>query len=114
MQVGIFSDITEYLKDNKIVFIFGEEDLSVNYPLNFKGIYGIDYEGHLPKPVGLGEIKRIFLTWQIRPASGVRTFFYAMLNYFIDKYKVPIYNRHRGDCGEIDRKRHNGISKLLF
>jgi len=73
-------DITPLLKENKIVFLFGKEDLALNYPLDFKGIYGIDYDNEPPKPIRVEEIKRIFLTWSINPASRVRSFFYPLLD----------------------------------
>lgn len=73
-------DITPYLKENKIVFIFGEKDFSENYPLNFKKIYGVDYENTSPKPIRIDEIKRVFIHWQLRPASGLISFFYPLWN----------------------------------
>lgn len=72
-------DITPYLKDNKLVFLFGEEELATYYPLNFKGIYGIDYEAAPPKPLRPEEIQKIVLNWQVRPASSCNTFFEPVL-----------------------------------
>lgn len=52
-------DITPYLKDNKVIFLFEEE--IEDYPIDFKKEYGIDYSKNPPKPIRLEEINRIFL-----------------------------------------------------
>lgn len=44
-------DITPYLKEEKLIFLFGKEDLKQNYPLDFKKLYGIDYENMKPQPI---------------------------------------------------------------
>ena len=63
-------DFSSYLKDDKIIFVFGEEDLNKNYPLNFQGIYNISYDIRPPQPLRVDEIKRLLITWVCFGCSG--------------------------------------------
>ena len=63
-------DITPYLSGKKIVFLLGVEELTRNYPLDFKKEYGIDYEAMGEKPLRVEEIQRLVMHWLNNGYSG--------------------------------------------
>lgn len=63
-------DIEPYLTDAKIVFLFGPEQLSAYYPLDFKKIYGIDYSQMKNKQIRIDEMNRICVFHFIGGSSG--------------------------------------------
>ena len=63
-------DFEQFLQDEKLVFIFEEEQLYMHYPLNFKKMFNIDYSNVKSKPISINEVKRIFLGLPLNGLSG--------------------------------------------
>ena len=61
-------DLRQLLKQEKLVFLFGEE-LSC-YPIDFKEKFGIDYSTYSVKPVGIREIQRLIWHSQLSSHNG--------------------------------------------
>lgn len=80
-------DITPYLKEEKLIFLFGKEDLKQNYPLDFKKLYGIDYENMKPQPIRIDEIKRMVLNYSMGACTG-NFFLSGVLDFHKDLLKI--------------------------
>lgn len=63
-------DITVFLEDKKLVFIFGEQQLKKYYPLDFKGMFGINYDQFECRPIRIDELKRVCFHYPMSGASG--------------------------------------------
>lgn len=61
-------ELEPVLCERKCVFLIGDE-LS-QYPIDFKARFGIDYGELAPRPVGVGEIKRIIFHTQLSSHNG--------------------------------------------
>lgn len=64
-------DITAYLGNQKLAFIFGQAQMDAYYPLDFKRLFGIDYEAMGCKPVRVDEVNRLCFGHQVTWACGV-------------------------------------------
>lgn len=84
-------DITAYLGNQKLVFIFGQAQLDAYYPLDFKQLFGIDYEAMGCKPVRVDEVNRLCFGHQVTWASGV-TFVLEVMDFHPNLLTVPIDN----------------------
>ena len=61
-------NVRELLKDKKIVFLIGDE--IVQYPIDFKERFGIDYSQYPVKPVGIREVQRLIWHTQLASHNG--------------------------------------------
>ena len=60
--------LKELLKDEKLVFLM--EDEVVQYPINFKARFGLDYSQYPVKPVGIREVTRLIWHTQLATHNG--------------------------------------------
>lgn len=60
--------LKELLKDNKLVFLFGEE--ISRYPIDFQAEFGIDYSQYPVRPVGIREIHKLIWHTQLSAHNG--------------------------------------------
>ena len=83
-------DITPFLKDGKFIFLFGQEELSRDYPLDFKKEYGIDFsiKGQGYNSVRVAEIKRVFASLHTFGNSG-NYFFAGILDFHKNLLTLP-------------------------
>lgn len=60
------------LREEKLVFLIGDE--ISQYPIDFKGRFGIDYSQYPLKPVGLREMNRMIWLSQLSSHNGINFF----------------------------------------
>lgn len=73
-------DVTKYLTEEKLVFIVGQAQLDLYYPLDFKTMFGIDYDQMETRPLRLEEINRICMFYPVTLATGI-SFFREIMDY---------------------------------
>lgn len=61
-------DFRELLKEQKLVFLFEEE--KEQYPIDFKGRFGIDYSQYGLKPIGVREVNKLIWHTQLATHNG--------------------------------------------
>lgn len=83
-------DWSALLAEKQFVFLFGDEEKAKYYPLDFKGLYQIDYARMPFQPIQIHEIKRLILEMQVLCNCG-NEFLNQVVDWHEDLLTMPYF-----------------------